>query len=162
MSRSSRVLFLGGWTLALLGMSYGLWYALFDEHQTLEQMGSALAESFVHAAEGDLPAAHMALKDYAGTQAEYVREVHAHGHWIVLAMVMIALGLAFDRVNLPEKVRYATAWLMGAGSAAFPLGVLLGNILMIPALLADGLAIVGAAAVILALALTAIGMLRNP
>ncbi len=159
MNASSKVLFLGGWLLVLLGMGYGLWYAVFDEHQTLEHMGMSLAESFTQAAERNLSASDLALTDYAETGAEYVREVHAHAHWILLAMVMIALGLAFDQVKLSEKMRLALAWLMFSGSALFPAGVLLQN--FSDGLLAQAMAVGGAVAVIVALTGTAFGFLRR-
>jgi len=158
MNRASKVLYLGGWLLALLGMSYGLWYAVFDEHQTLEHMGLTLAKSFTKAAEGNLSGADAALAEYSKTQAEYVREVHAHSHWIVLAMVMVVLGLAFDRVALADKVRQWLAWLMLLGSILFPAGVLLQNFGL--GSLADVMAMAGAGAVILSLAGIALGLMK--
>ena len=47
MSQSRKLLVIAGLLLAVIGMIYGLWYAVFDEHQTLESMGSALADGFV-------------------------------------------------------------------------------------------------------------------
>jgi hypothetical protein len=55
MNTARKILIFGGLTLAVFGMLYGLYYALFVEHQTLDRMGSSLAAAVVHAAEGNLP-----------------------------------------------------------------------------------------------------------
>jgi len=43
MSGARRLLLAGGIALAVWGMGYGLWYAVFAEHQALEQIGASLA-----------------------------------------------------------------------------------------------------------------------
>ena len=43
MSSARKLLVFGGLTLAAVGMLYGLHYAVFVEHQTLDTMGGALA-----------------------------------------------------------------------------------------------------------------------
>jgi hypothetical protein len=45
-----KVLLFGGIALAILGMTYGLWYAVFAEHQTLDGIGRSLASGFQAAA----------------------------------------------------------------------------------------------------------------
>ena len=50
MTASRKLLIFGGMTLAALGMLYGVEYAVFTEHQTLDQMGGSLAQSFAAAA----------------------------------------------------------------------------------------------------------------
>lgn len=125
MNRSAKLLIVGGLGLAIIGMVYGLWYALFDEHQTLEQMGGSLANGFAQAAERNMPGAHLALEQFGAIAGEYVREVHAHSHWITLGLVLIALGMFYERVAFPEKLRVLLAFGLLLGSALFPLGVLL-------------------------------------
>ena len=51
MTRSGRLLVIGGLLLAVWGMTYGLYYAVFVEHQTLDTIGGSLTNAFVHAAE---------------------------------------------------------------------------------------------------------------
>jgi hypothetical protein len=46
MNGARRLLILGGIALALWGMSYGLWYAVFAEHQALDGIGISLATGF--------------------------------------------------------------------------------------------------------------------
>src|SRR5215475_15891399 len=80
--RSSRLLIIGGLSLVAFGMFYGLYYAAFVEHQTLDQMGGSLAQTFVHAAERNSDQSKAALDAYGATKYDYVRQVDAHSHWI--------------------------------------------------------------------------------
>src|SRR5207249_2504621 len=68
LSGSSRVLVVSGVALALWGMNFGLYYALFAEHQALDKIGGSLATAFVDGAKGDLIAAQASLQAYADTQ----------------------------------------------------------------------------------------------
>src|SRR4029077_13033672 len=147
MSSARKLLTFGGLVLAAFGMLYGLHYALFVEHQTLDRMGGSLATAFVHAAERNLPAAQLAIDDYAGTKYDYVRQVDAHSHWIGLAMLMIIFGVIFERVHVPERVRELVAFSLLAGSALFPLAVIL-QTYHHGAMVLKALAVVGSALVI--------------
>jgi hypothetical protein len=160
MSRARRVLIFGGIALAAFGMFYGLYYALFVEHQTLDQMGGSLATAFVNAAERKVPESRAALDTYAATKYDYVRQVDVHSHWIGLAMLMIVLGVAFDRAAFGETVKLWIALALTAGSVAFPLGVILQTVSH-GSIFASVLAIVGSALVIIALAATAFGFARQ-
>ena len=125
MSTARRLLILGGIGLALLGMIYGLWYAVFAEHQELGDIGKSLATGFSAAAERDSASASAALKQYKGLKYAYDRHVDVHGHWIGLAMLLIVLGIAADRVKLTERVKLLLSAGLLLGSLLFPLGVLL-------------------------------------
>lgn len=125
MSGSRRLLIIGGIALALWGMSYGLWYAVFAEHQTLESIGSSLAGGFAAAADRNAAAMEASLERYREAKYVYDRQVDVHGHWIGLAMLLIVLGIGFDRVNLPERLRLFLAMALFVGAVVFPLGVLL-------------------------------------
>lgn len=124
MSRSRNTLIVGGLLLTLWGMSYGLYYALFDEHQTLERMGGSLATGFARAAERRMPEAHAALDAYAAARFEYVREVDVHSHWSGLALLLILFGVIFDQVSFEERTRFVLAVMLVTGSVVFPLGVI--------------------------------------
>ncbi len=125
MNASARLLIYGGICLAVLGMLYGLHYAVFVEHQTLDRMGGSLTAAFVHAAERNSAASAMALAAYGHTKHDYVRQVDVHSHWVGLAMIMVVLGVVFGRVQFPEAVRFWLAAALLAGSFLFPLGVVL-------------------------------------
>lgn len=159
MSSARKLLIAGGTVLALLGMLYGLHYAVFVEHQTLDRMGGSLASAFVSAAERNLPESRSALDAYAAAKYDYVRQVDLHGHWIGLAMLMIVLGVIFDELAFDERARLAVALAMLVGSIMFPLGVILQTLRMGP--LGSALAIAGSALVIAALGATAVGLMRG-
>ncbi len=125
MHASQKLLIIGGLELALWGMAYGLYYAVFVEHQSLDQMGSSLMQGFQRAAERKMPESKAALDAYAQARYIYVRQVDVHGHWIGLGMFLIMLGIAFDRLSFQERGRRWLATAMFLGSAIFPLGVLL-------------------------------------
>ena len=159
MSTARIILLVGGITLAALGMLYGLHYAIFVEHQTLDRMGGSLAQAFVHASERNLPAAHGAVDMYASTKYDYVRQVDIHSHWIGLAMVLIVLGVGFDQVGFSQRYRIWIAVALLAGSFIFPLGVILQTV-QHGAVFGSVLAIVGSAAVTVSLAAVAWGVWR--
>src|SRR2546422_11681369 len=125
MNRARKVLVFGGLALAAFGMLYGLYYAVFVEHQTLDHMGGSLANAFVRAAQRQMADSRAALDAYASAKYDYVRQVDVHSHWIGLAMLMIVLGAAFEEVAFPEQVRFWIALVLLIGSVVFPLGVIL-------------------------------------
>lgn len=160
MSSAKRVLLLGGIGLALLGMTYGLWYAVFAEHQALDGIGSSLVSSFSAAANRDQAGSSQAMEQYREAKYRYDRQVDAHGHWIGLAMVLIVLGIGFDGVHFSAGQKLALAWTLLAGAALFPLGVLLQTLSHASA--PRVLAILGSALVIASLAAAVLGFLRRP
>ena len=160
MTRSGRLLLVGGIVLAAAGMLYGLHYALFIEHQTLEHMGESLEGAFTQAATENWANAETNLMAYADTKYKYVRQVDAHSHWIGLAMLMIVLGVVFERVGFSEPARRWLAIVLWVGSVLFPLAVLLetssgGRVL------GSILAVFGSAGVTIPLAGVAVGFLRK-
>lgn len=160
MTRSRQILVFGGLSLAALGMLYGLYYALFVEHQTLDHMGGTLARSFAAAAQRDSAASAAALQAYGATKYDYVRQVDIHSHWIGLAMIMVVLGVAFDRVHFAEAVRQLIALALLGGSVLFPLAVLL-QTYDHGAVIFKALAVAGSGLVIAALGATAFGFYRE-
>jgi hypothetical protein len=160
MSGARKLLVFSGITLAVIGMLYGLHYAVFVEHQTLDRMGGSLATGFLNAANRDLPQAHAAIDAYGGTKYDYVRQVDVHSHWIGLAMLMIVLGVVFDEVAFGERLRFLIALALLIGSVTFPLGVILQTVSH-GAALASALAIVGSGLVIVSLTMVAVGFTRQ-
>jgi len=154
-----QLLLFGGIALALLGMSYGLWYAVFAEHQALDGIGRSLATSFQAAAGRDTAAASQALLQYREAKYTYDRQVDVHGHWIGLSMLLMVLAIASDRIVLAEKWKLLLAWTLFLGSVLFPLGVLMQTWSHGP--FPRAVAILGSAMVIAALAAMAVGFLRR-
>src|SRR4029077_507257 len=158
MSGSRRVLIIGGIALAVWGMGYGLWYAVFAEHQALDSIGGSLAAGFGGAAERDTAAMAGSLERYREAKYIYDRQVDAHGHWIGLAMLLIVLGIGFDRVRFSERLKLLLALGLFAGAVIFPLGVLLQTFSHGP--LPRAVTIAGSVMVIVALAAIALGVTR--
>jgi len=159
MSGSRKLLIISGVVLAIWGMSFGLYYALFAEHQALDKIGVALATGFTEGAQGDLVEARASLQVYADTQFVYVRSVDVHSHWIGLAIMLIVFGVAFDRMGLTERRRMLLAWSLVVGSVTFPLGVILQT--RDRGIIPQAIAAVGAVLVITALAAVALGFARS-
>jgi hypothetical protein len=159
MNGARKLLIFGGIALAAVGMSYGLYYAVFVEHQTLDQIGGSLTATFAHAAERNWQASESALVSYKQAKYNYVRQVDVHSHWIGLALLMIVLGVAFGSLHLSERVQWWLAVTMLTGSVVFPLGVILqtGNH---GVFLGSALAVSGSALVTIALAGVAWGFAR--
>jgi hypothetical protein len=160
MTGSRRLLIFGGMALAAFGMFFGLYYAVFVEHQTLDQMGGSLAQAFADAAQRNSGAAATSLKSYETAKYDYARQVDCHSHWIGLAMLMIALGALFERVNFREGVRQSIALCLLIGSAVFPLAVIL-QTYHHGALVLKALAVGSSGLVIAALGATAWGFARG-
>ena len=159
MSGPRRILIFGGLVHVAVGMSYGLYFAVFLEHQALGGLGGALAQGFVDAAQRQLPQAHAAIDAYAATKYGYVRQVDVHSHWIGLGMILIALGAAFDYAALSDRIRSAIAGGLLAGSFLFPLGVLLQTVSQ--GEMPKALAILGSGLVIVSMAAVAYGFIRE-
>jgi hypothetical protein len=159
MSASRKVLLACGLALVIWAMADGLWYALFAEHQDLEHMGASVTTAFVSAAERKMPEAQAALDSYSETRFRYVRNVDVHSHWGGLALLLIVFGAIFDRVGFSERMRLYLAGMLVAGAVLFPLGV----ILEVPdrGILPKGIAVLGTALIIAALAAVALGFARG-
>ncbi len=125
MSAARRVLIVGGLALTLWGMGYGLWYAVFAEHQALNGIGGALTGAFTSAAEKNLALVDTSLLQYKKEKYVYDRQVDVHGHWIGLAMLLITLAVYFDRLAFSEGWKVLLAWGALLGAVLFPLGVML-------------------------------------
>jgi len=155
MSAARRLLIVGGIALALLGMIYGVWYAVFAEHQELDGIGKSLTASFSAAAQRDSAAAGTALHDYQELKYSYDRHVDAHGHWIGLGMVLVVLGIGLERIGFNERWTTLLAAGLVLGSFLFPLGVMLQT--FTPGAAPQAVAVVGSALVIASLAGITVG-----
>ena len=157
MSAARRILIVGGIALAVWGMAYGLWYAVAAEHQALDQIGASLSNGFAAAADRQPAVMNAALRDYREAKYVYDRQVDVHSHWIGLAMLLIVLGIGFDRVGFSERRRVWIAAALLVGAIVFPLGVLMQTWSHGP--LPRAVAIAGSALVIGGLGISAIGAL---
>jgi hypothetical protein len=149
------------WSLGLivLGMSWGLVYAVFLEHPRLHQMGEAAAAAFVAGAAGDQASGQEALARLGQARFAYVREVDAHSHWTALGFIGCLLGLGLHEVRLRERARLRVAQAYLLGSFLFPLGVMLQ--IWNPGWAAKAVAGGGAAVATAALVVAAAGLFRK-
>jgi hypothetical protein len=159
MSLARRILIIGGIALALWGMAYGLWYAVFAEHQALDTIGASLSSAFANAADRHPARSHAALGEYREAKYVYDRHVDVHGHWIGLAMLLIVLGIGLDRVLFSERGKLLLSLGAFLGAILFPLGVLLQTIDHGRA--PRVIAIAGSALIIITLAAFALGFSRS-
>lgn len=159
MTGSQKILVSGGLTLAILGMAYGFWYAVVDEHPTLERMGLSLATAFAEVARGDMGQARESLNAYGTTRFEYIREVHAHGHVVALGTLLLVLGLFFNQLAFSERTRLYLASLLVLGTATLPLGSLLE--IWITGIVPKGVALLGTVSIIGSLGAVAVGFIRS-
>jgi|SRR5258708_6951176 len=159
MSAARRLLLAGGIALALWGMGYGLWYAIFAEHQALEGIGASLSTAFSSAAQRDAAQSWAGLLRYKESKFIYDRQVDVHSHWIGLAMVLIVVALCFDKVSFSDRMKLWLAVGLLAGACGFPLGVLFQVYDHGP--LPRILAISGSALEIASLCLIALGLVRS-
>src|ERR1700730_13176751 len=156
MSGSRRLLILGGIALAAWGMGYGLWYAGFAEHPALNNIGLSLTTAFEASASRNPGAAETSFGSYQEAKYVYDRQVDVHGHWIGLAMLLIIVGMAFDRLRFAERFKLALASALMSGAVLFPLGVLLET--FDHGAIPRGMAILGSALLIAALAGITLGL----
>ncbi len=154
-----QVLLFGGIALAVLGMSYGLWYAVFAEHQALDGIGMSLTAGFQAAADRNPTGAEQALLQYRQAKYTYDRQVDVHGHWLGLSMLLIVLAIAGDQISMAEKWKLLLACGLLLGSALFPFGVLMQT--WSHGALPRAVAIAGSAMVIASLAGMVFGFLRR-
>jgi hypothetical protein len=154
-----QLLLFGGLALAILGMSYGLWYAVFAEHQALDGIGVSLTTAFQAAAQRNPADAEKALLQYQLAKYNYDRQVDVHGHWLGLSMLLIVLAIAADRISIAEKWKFLLALNLLVGSVLFPFGVLMQT--WSHGTLPRAVAIVGSAMVITSLAGMVLGFLRR-
>ena len=154
----NRILIIVGLALIAATVFFGLWYAIFDEHQTLVGMVESLTSTFALAASGNLEQAHAAIDQYASAAAEYRLEVHFHGHFGFLGLVMILLGLVAHTLGFNEANRKRLAVALSGSSFLFPIGVLL----QIGPLASAGhvLAVIGTVGVVLGMLVFVAGLLR--
>ncbi|MEE8340337.1 MAG: hypothetical protein V3R56_09350 [Xanthomonadales bacterium] len=156
MTGSQKVLLSGGLALAILGMAYGLWYAVADEHPTLERMGVSLASAFAEVAKGEMDQGREYLETYGETRFEYIREVHFHGHLVALSTLLLVLGLFFNQLAFSERIRLYLASALVFGTVALPLGSVLE--ILLSGAVPKAVALLGAVSLIGGLSAVAAGL----
>jgi hypothetical protein len=153
-SPSARRLLAGGTLLILAGFLHGAYYAAAQllEH---EQRESRILSSIVErATQKDVAAAHLAVADYGGLQAEKAVAIAAHSHIIEFGLLAVLMAFLQPYVMLSECWKQRWAVVLLVGSVVLPAFVLAELRL---GLVAGGIADFGGLLVIIAL----LGMLAG-
>lgn len=159
MTASIRTYILGGMGLVLIGLIFGLWYAIFAEHQTLDAMGRAFAGSFTEAARRNREGVEDRLAALGAASYRYLREVSTHAHIIELGTLALIVPLFSHRIRWSEGKKLLLARFFIAGSFLFCLGVYLQTLL--PGRPSQALAAAGSGLVIACVSALALGLTRS-
>ncbi len=124
MTSANKTYIAGGLLLVLIGLIFGVYYAIFDEHQTLVAMGMAFAQSFFEAAAGNEAGVSENIESFRASAFEYIREVSFHAHIIELGTLALIIPLFAHRIGWDDSRKLLIARLFIVGSLVFTLGVL--------------------------------------
>ena len=153
-----RSLAAGALALILLSSAGGLVHALCVEHETLLGLREHHQPAFIHAAQGDMPAAQAEMRRAIDTNFRYVRVIDAHTHVIKLASLAMLLAFLLPLLPLGGRWRNRVAAGFLCGAILFPGGVLLQ--VWMPGLVFQAVAALGALLVIGAMGMTVLGTFR--
>jgi hypothetical protein len=161
-SWSGRLLMAGGVLLILAGFLHGAWFAgvdLYEQEKLDRDLLAVMAGSAaVDPGPGLIPErAGAAINAYGILQADHAVKIAAHSHLIEFGLIALMAGFFQPFVHLGEKWRRRWAVVLLVGSVTLPAAVLLE---LRFGLLAAGVADVGGALVIAALAGMLAGVLR--
>ena len=161
-SWAGRVLMAGGTLLILAGFLHGAWYAGVDlyaqERQDHDLLATMAESAAMDPGPGLIPErAGAALNAYGGLQADHAVKVAAHSHIIEFGLIALMAGFFQPYVYLSERWKRRWAVVLLAGSVVLPVAVLAE---LKFGLVAGGVADVGGALVIAALAGMLTGVLR--
>ena len=146
MTSANKTYIVGGLLLVLIGLIFGVYYAIFDEHQTLVAMGMAFAQSFFEAAGGNEAGVSESIETFRANSFEYIREVSFHAHIIELGTLALIIPLFAHRIGWNDGRKLLIARLFIVGSLVFTLGVLAQTLAM--SALTQALAVGGSGLVI--------------
>jgi hypothetical protein len=161
-SWAGRALMAGGTVLILAGFLHGAWFAgvdLYAQERQDHDLLAAMAESAaMDPGPGLVPErAGAALNAYGNLQADHAVKIAAHSHIIEFGLIALMAGFFQPFVFLDEKWKRRWAVALLAGSVTLPVAVLAE---LRFGLVAGGVADVGGALVIAALAGMLTGVLR--
>ena len=158
MTSANKTYIVGGLGLVLAGLIFGVYYAIFDEHQTLVAMGMAFAQSFFEAAGGNETGVAENIEILRANSYEYMREVSVHAHIIELGTLALIVSLFSHRIGWDDGRKLLIARLFIAGSLVFCLGVF--SQIFVLSVLTQALAVIGSGLVILCVGVLVVGLFR--
>jgi hypothetical protein len=158
MTSANKTYIVGGLVLVLAGLIFGVYYAIFDEHQTLVAMGTAFAQSFFEAAGGNETGVAENIETFRANSYEYMREVSVHAHIIELGTLALIVPLFSHRIGWSDGRKLLIARLFIAGSLVFCLGVF--SQIFVLSVLTEALAVIGSGLVIVCVGVLVLGLFR--
>ena len=158
MTSANKTYIVGGLLLVLIGLIFGVYYAIFDEHQTLVAMGMAFAQSFFEAAAGNETGVSESIEVFRANSFEYVREVSFHAHIIELGTLALIIPLFAHRIGWSDGRKLLIARLFIIGSLVFTVAVLAQTVALGP--LTQGLAVMGSGLVIACVGILVLGLFK--
>lgn len=158
MTSANKTYIVGGLLLVLIGLIFGVYYAIFDEHQTLVAMRMAFAQSFFEAAAGNQAGVSENIEVFRANSFEYIREVSFHAHVIELGTLALIIPLFAHRIGWDDGRKLLIARLFIVGSLAFTLGVLAQTLALSG--VTQGLAVMGSGLVIACVGTLVVGLFK--
>jgi hypothetical protein len=161
-SWAGRALMAGGTLLILAGFVHGAWFAGVDlyaqERQDHDLLATMAESAALDPGPGLMPErAGAALNAYGNLQADHAVKIAAHSHIIEFGLIALMAGFLQPFVFLSERWKRRWAVVLLAGSVTLPVAVLAE---LRFGIVAGGVADVGGALVITALAGMLAGVLR--
>ncbi len=159
MTSANKTYIVGGLTLALIGLIYGVYYAIFDEHQTLVAMITAFGTAFADAASRNESGVAENLASFRAHSYEYMREVSVHAHIIELGTLALIIPFFSHRISWSEAKKVLIARAFIVGSLVFCLGVF--SQIFAPGLATQALSVMGAGLAIACVAALVLGLFQS-
>ncbi len=119
----ARILIFGGILIALAGMLFGEFYAIFHLHQSAATIEDAMLAAVQAVARGDAQAVADPMATIGRMQENMGTKKDTHSHWVQLAYLCLILGLIQPYIALGPTWKKRWASIMVGASFILPLGV---------------------------------------
>lgn len=144
-------LVIGGLVIILLGFLYGMAHTLSVDHTPRMSLRDDYESGFAELADRGLDQQSVRstlqhIETVNTSSIKYQRAIGAHTHAIYLGMLVIILGLFFNRILAGSRHSTLLAAMLGAGVVIYPLGLAAQAAGFI--LLGEGLALLGSLMII--------------
>jgi hypothetical protein len=119
----ARILIFGGILIAIVGMLFGEYYAIFHLHQSGMTIESEMLSSVQAVARGDDAPLARSMANIGKMLENMGTKKDTHTHWIQLAYLCLILGLVQPYIRLGDTWKRRWAVIMVASSFILPVGV---------------------------------------
>ncbi|MEE9263278.1 MAG: hypothetical protein V3V11_02375, partial [Vicinamibacteria bacterium] len=119
----ARILIFGGILIAIVGMLFGEYYAIFHLHQSGMTIEAEMLNSVKAVAAGDSEPIGGSMERIGKMLENMGTKKDTHAHWIQLAYLCLILGLVQPYIALGETWKRRWAIVLVASSFILPVGV---------------------------------------